>query len=117
MISAHLASLEELLQKGPVAIAFHRGHWCPYCRINANGLARIHEEAMAAGGQIVAITPERQQFAQQHKRDAEASVRMLTDYANGYAISLNLAIWIGEEMIQYLANSGRNLECFHGMGG
>jgi peroxiredoxin len=113
---AHLVSLEELLQAAPVAIAFHRGHWCPYCRINAHGLAQIHEEARAAGGQIVAITPERQQFTQQHKRDAQASFRMLTDYANGYAILLNLAIWIGEEMVAYLKNSGRDLESFHGIG-
>jgi peroxiredoxin len=115
--TAHLVGLEELLQAGPVAIAFHRGHWCPYCRINAHGLAKIDEQARAAGGQVVAITPERQQFAQKHKRDAAASFRMLTDFANGYAISLNLAIWMGEEMIQYLEKSGRNLEHFHGIGG
>src|SRR5262245_34473949 len=27
----HLVSLEELIQSGPLAITFHRGHWCPYC--------------------------------------------------------------------------------------
>ena len=115
--TAHLVGLEELLQNGPVAIALHRGHWCPYCRINAHGLAQIHDDAKASGGQIVAITPERQQFAQQHKREAEASFRMLTDFGNGYALSLSLAVWIGDEMIAYLAKSGRNLEDFHGIGG
>ena len=25
--------LEALLADGPVAIMFHRGHWCPYCRM------------------------------------------------------------------------------------
>jgi peroxiredoxin len=113
--AAHLVSLEELLANGPVAIVFHRGHWCPYCRINAHGLAQINDEAAAAGRQIVAITPERQQFAVQHKRDAAARFRMLTDFANGYAISLNLAIWLGEEMKQYLTDRGRNLETFHGI--
>jgi peroxiredoxin len=112
----HLVGLEELLQSGPTAIAFHRGHWCPHCRINAHGLAQIHEEAKAAGGQIIAVTPERQQFARQHKQDADASFRMLTDFANGYAISLNLAIWVGQEMVDYLTRSGRNLESFHGVG-
>jgi peroxiredoxin len=115
--SAHLVSLEELLRNGPVAVALHRGHWCPYCRINAHGLAHIESEARAAGGQIVAITPERQEFAQRHKQDAGASFRMLTDYANGYALSLNLAIWIGDEMIDYLRKGGRNLESFHGVDG
>jgi hypothetical protein len=32
--AAHLVALEDLLAVGPVAIAFHRGHWCPYCRIS-----------------------------------------------------------------------------------
>ena len=114
--AAHLVSLEELLANGPVAIAFHRGHWCPYCRINARGLAQINDDAAAAGGQIVAITPERQQFAAQHKREAGAPFRVLTDFGNGYAISLNLAIWIGEEMKQYMAERGRNLETYHGSG-
>src|SRR5215471_13941832 len=27
--TARLVGLEELLARGPVAIAFHRGHWCP----------------------------------------------------------------------------------------
>ena len=42
---------------------------------------------------------------------------MLTDFGNGYALSLNLAIWVGEEMIAYLTNAGRNLESFHGAAG
>jgi peroxiredoxin len=113
--TAHLVSLEELLQNGPVAVAFHRGHWCPYCRINARGLARINDLAVAAGGQIATITPERQKFTSQHRRDAGAAFRMLTDFGNGYAISLNLAIWIGEEMKQYLMDNGRDLSVFHGV--
>ena len=27
--SAQKVSLEELLDRGPVAVIFHRGHWCP----------------------------------------------------------------------------------------
>jgi peroxiredoxin len=114
--TARLVGLEELIAGGPLAIAFHRGHWCPYCRINAHGLAQINDEAAAAGGQIVAITPERQKYAAQHKRDASAPFRMLTDFANGYSISLNLAIWVGEEMMQYLIKGGRDLERYHGIG-
>ena len=38
-----LLSLEQLLEKGPVAIVFHRGHWCPYCRINTRALAEVQE--------------------------------------------------------------------------
>src|SRR5262245_14820308 len=27
-----LVSLDDLSRDGPVAITFHRGHWCPWCR-------------------------------------------------------------------------------------
>src|SRR6185295_15410985 len=26
-----LVSLEQVLARGPAVIAFHRGHWCPFC--------------------------------------------------------------------------------------
>src|SRR5262245_14057988 len=32
--TGRLVGLEDLLSAGPVAVTFHRGHWCPYCRIN-----------------------------------------------------------------------------------
>src|SRR5262245_59740860 len=56
-------SLESLLENGPVAITFHRGHWCPWCRISAIALAQAQHDIAAAGGQIAAIMPERQRFA------------------------------------------------------
>src|SRR5262249_11319537 len=30
--NSQMVSLEELLNGGSVAVTFHRGHWCPYCR-------------------------------------------------------------------------------------
>jgi hypothetical protein len=69
----HLVTLNELLAKGPVALSFHRGHWCPYCRINTNALAQAQSEVDPFGGQIVAITPDLQHFATALKSDAAAS--------------------------------------------
>jgi len=57
--SARRVSLEELLDRGPVAVIFHRGHWCPYCRININALVEAHK-ALPANAEIVAIMPDRQ---------------------------------------------------------
>jgi hypothetical protein len=34
--AGHLVSLDRLLKHGPVAVTFHRGYWCPYCRVNIN---------------------------------------------------------------------------------
>jgi peroxiredoxin len=93
-----LVSLEKLLRKGPVALTFHRGHWCPYCRININALAHAHREIAPEGGQIVAIIPEREQFALELKSDAQADFPILVDMDNAYAMSLGVAFWMGDEL-------------------
>lgn len=59
----HLVALTKLLDHGPVAVTFHRGHWCPYCRINTDALAKAQKDIAAEGGQVVAVMPDRQQFA------------------------------------------------------
>jgi peroxiredoxin len=109
-----LVSLEGLLQVGPVAITFHRGHWCPYCRINTKALAEAQNKVAAAGAQIVAIMPDRQQFAVALKQESKMHYPVLTDMDNGYALSLNLAIWVGTEVQELMQASGRDLPRYQG---
>jgi peroxiredoxin len=109
-----LVSLEALCEVGPVAVTFHRGHWCPYCRITTRSLAEVQAKVAAEGGQIVAIMPDRHQFAAAFKGEAEASYPVLTDMDNGYAMSLNLAIWVGAEVQNLMALSGRDLPHYQG---
>jgi peroxiredoxin len=109
-----LVSLDGLLSAGPVAITFHRGHWCPYCRINTRALAEAQEEIVADGCQIVAIMPDRQKYAAAFKTEGKARYRVLTDMDNGYALSLNLAIWLGDEMNRILLAGGREVSDYQG---
>ena len=111
--SGHMVSLNELLTRGPVAVTFHRGHWCPYCRININALVQAHQEIAAQGGQIVAIMPDRQKFIADFRSESKVPFPILTDIDNGYALSLNLTIWVGAEL-QKLMEGRRNLPEFHG---
>jgi peroxiredoxin len=39
---------------------------------------------------------------------------VLTDIDNGYALSLNLAIWVGAELEQLMTASGRDLPDYQG---
>ena len=94
--NGHLVSLARLLESGPVAVSFHRGHWCPYCRISASALARIEPEVRAAGGQLVVITPETQAESRKLKAGSGATFPFLTDLDNGYALELQLAIAINQ---------------------
>lgn len=112
--TGRLVSLEELLVSGPVAVTFHRGHWCPYCRINTRALSEAKRKVAAIGAQIVAIMPDRQQFAATFKTDAGLDYPVLTDIDNGYALTLNLAIWVGGELELLMAASGRDLPRYQG---
>jgi peroxiredoxin len=110
-----LVALPSLLENGPVAVMFFRGHWCPYCRLNVRAVVQALERISGAGAQIVAIVPETQEYTGQLKKDSGAPFPILTDLDNGYALSLNLAIWLGAEIQQLL--SYQDMAKFHGNDG
>ncbi len=97
-----------------MAVTFHRGHWCPYCRISIKALVEAQDEIDRGGGQIVAIMPDLEAFAAEFKTEADATFPVLTDVDNGYALSLNLAIWVGEEMQRMMTGIGRTLPTYQG---
>jgi peroxiredoxin len=109
-----LVTLTGLLEGGPVVIAFHRGHWCPYCRINASALAAIDGEVRAAGATLVAITPETERFTSELGQSANAHFPILSDMDNGYALLLNLAFYVGDEKRRYMTAAGWDVSPFQG---
>lgn len=113
--NGRLVSLKSLTDRGPVAVMFYRGHWCPYCRLNVRAVIQAQHRIAAVGAQTIAIMPETQAYAAKFKSDANAPFPVLTDLDNGYALSLNLAIWLGVEIPQLLAHY--DLSSFHGNDG
>jgi len=110
-----LVTLPSLLEQGPVVVMFFRGHWCPYCRLNVRAVIKAYDRIKALGANIVAIMPETQEYAAKFKSEAAAPFPVLTDLDNGYALSLNLAVWLGaeiERLLHYLDMRG-----FHGNDG
>jgi|SRR5208337_899964 len=106
-------SLDDLLDEGPVAITFHRGHWCPYCRINLNALAQAKKELAEDEGQIIGIMPDLQKFVAELKSQSNVPFPILSDMDNGYALSLNLTVWVGAEL-QKMLKEGVNVPAFQG---
>jgi peroxiredoxin len=101
--TGRLVTLPSLLERGAVAVMFFRGHWCPYCRLNMHAVNQAQDDIKAMGAQIVAIVPETREFAEQFKAESGAPFPVLTDLDNGYALSLNLAIWLGGEIQRLLS--------------
>ncbi len=109
-----LVQLASLLEDGPVNVAFLRGHWCPYCRLNAGALAGASDKISELGAKLVAITPDRRQFSKELKSEVCADFPVLTDLDNSYALSINMAIWVGEEMKALIAGAGWDIPRYQG---
>ncbi len=103
---SRLVSLDTLLANGPVVISFHRGGWCPYCRINADALARLSPSVAAGGARIIAITPEVAEFNAELRSDVKADFPILTDLDNGYALEVGVAFKVPDEKRRAMIASG-----------
>jgi len=112
--NGRLVRLEDLLKQGPAVVTFHRGHWCPYCRISINTLAKAQARIEALGARMVAIVPESGPFTQEMKFESDVRFPILSDMDNAYAMSLNLAIWVGAEMEEFMSQRGHSLPKFQG---
>ncbi len=53
-----LVALADELARGPVVLFFFRGAWCPFCKLMLEALAEAMPEITAAGGRVLALTPE-----------------------------------------------------------
>lgn len=51
--------LLDYLSDGPLVLTFYRGVWCPFCNLQLKEYNDRLDEIKAAGGQLVAISPER----------------------------------------------------------
>src|SRR5262245_18845625 len=113
--SGRLVTLNSLTAKGPVAGVVYRGHWGPYRRLDVRAVTQAMDRIKAIGAQVVAIMPEMQEYAEKFKAESGAPFPVLTDLDNGYALSLNLAIWLGTEIQRLLSH--QDLASFHGNAG
>jgi peroxiredoxin len=107
-----LVSLDALLKDGPAVISFNRGHWCEYCLIELAAFRAALSEFSRTGARVVSIMPEAQSFislTQHHE-----AFPILADIDNGYALSLGLAIWLGEDVRRLYLEHGLHLETYQG---
>jgi peroxiredoxin len=109
-----MRGLDELVSDGPVVMSLNRGHWCPFCRIELSALADAHRDFDALGAKIVSIMPDRQQFVGRLPADIRRKLTILSDIDNEFALSLNLAIWLGDEMRELMRDQGLDLAEVHG---
>jgi peroxiredoxin len=107
-----LVSLADILARGPAVVAFHRGHWCPFCRLSMTSLAEIEQRVKPA--QIVAISTETQRYTRMLREQTGAMFPVLTDMDAAYTMSLNLAVWVDTKLAGMISEAGWDIPLYQG---
>jgi peroxiredoxin len=107
-----LVALDEILDRGPAVIAFHRGHWCPFCRLSMIALTEIEQQLKPA--QIVAISTETQRYTRMLREQTGAMFPVLTDMDAAYTMSLGLAVWVDTKLAGMISEAGWDVPVYQG---
>jgi peroxiredoxin len=112
--TGRLVSLAGLLESGPAVVSLNRGHWCPYCKLELRSLAAVHDEIRRLGARLVSIMPDTASFTDDYAKKNQLPFPILSDMDLGYALSLGLIFWVGEEIQKLYEDVGIELERYQG---
>lgn len=107
-----LVSLAEILERGPAVVAFHRGHWCPFCRLSMIALAEIESQLKPA--RIVAVSTETQRYTRMLREQTGAMFPVLTDMDGAYAMSLSIAVLLDDRLAAMISEAGWDVPLYQG---
>ena len=107
-------SSSDLLARGRLVISFIRGRWCPFCVGQMEAMSAIAEQIQAAGGSLVAISPQTEKQAffmhDQHK----LRFPLLVDTHNAVAHLFGLAYRVPDEQQAMYRSTFVNLPFVNG---
>lgn len=111
--------LSDLLEAGPVIINFSRGRWCPYCVHEISAWAEMLPALAEAGAKFIEITGEtgggaRAIGAALAASDHAAAAEVLCDVDHGVALSLGLAFFAGEPLLDFYQQIGIDFHALYG---
>ncbi|MBX9884860.1 MAG: AhpC/TSA family protein [Novosphingobium sp.] len=111
--------LGDLLDGGPVIVNFSRGRWCPYCVHEVSAWAEMLPELAKEGVRFVEITGETGGGARALGALLQASphadvAEVLCDVDHGVALSLGLAFFAGDPLLDFYEKMGLDMHELYG---
>lgn len=91
-------TLNDLLADGPLVISFYRGAWCPYCNLELNALQQRLPEITAAGGRLIAISPQVPDKSADQVSSSRLTFEVLSDVGNKLAKQCGLVFTLPESL-------------------
>lgn len=107
-------SSAELLAKGPLAISFYRGVWCPYCNMELQALEEASPAFAAVGATLLAISPQTAPNSRKSLRNNKLSFPILSDTKNDVAAAFGLRFALPDYLVELYKMLKNDLPVFNG---
>ncbi|HEX4198714.1 MAG TPA: peroxiredoxin-like family protein [Caulobacteraceae bacterium] len=107
-------SSAERLAKGPLAVSFYRGAWCPYCNMELQALQAALPDIQAAGAGLVAISPQTPVNSRKSVRQNGLGFPILSDPHNTVAAAFGLRFALPDDLVDLYKSLKNDLPAFNG---
>lgn len=106
-IADETVTLTDAVAGRPTVLLFYRGGWCPYCVRHLAAVAEVETEILAAGFQIIALSPD--QPARLRAKPAQEKLRyaLYSDSAMAAAQAFGIAFKVPDELVAKYKDSYR----------
>ena len=113
-VDGRAVSLHGLLAEGPVVVVFYRGGWCPYCNLQLRALQAVMPQIEAAGGRLVAISPQTPDESLSTQQKAGLGFDVLSDVGSAVSRRYGLVHTVDGDTREVLRQFGNDLERING---
>jgi peroxiredoxin len=107
-----LVRLDALLSGGPLVVSFNRGHWCGFCQIELTSLNEALPRIREAGASLISIIPEPEIRARELRQSNRLEFDVLCDMDLALATQLDLTVYLGDELRNYLLADDINIGAY-----
>ena len=107
---------DHLRAQGPLVVCFVRGGWCPFCTTTLSALDLVVPRVKAAGGALVALTPDTLGHGAELQERLGLRFKVLSDVDCGVALLFGTAYRVPAEYQDALLYFGIDLQRRHGDG-
>jgi peroxiredoxin len=107
-------TLKSVITK-PTVLIFYRGGWCPYCNRQLSALAPLEADILAAGFQLIALSPDVPAKLREKPAMEKTNYTLLSDSAMEAAQGFGIAFKVEDELVaKYKNNYKIDLEAASG---
>src|SRR5690242_19396860 len=111
--AGRVVTSDELLDRGPLVLAFFRGGWCPYCDAALRALERARPALEDLGAALVGVSPLRCEELRRVAEEKKLRFTLLSDPEAGFARLCGVRYEIGDAHVGFYERHGIDLPALH----